>query len=202
MNIKNDRRVLRTRSFLFEALLELLKERPFKNISVKDLTDRANIARPTFYRNYDTIYAILLEELDFRAQGYMIEISKIIHLSKSINYIAQILFNRWNDNGELFKAMYRAEMDNFILDRFINYSEEMILLINKGYGSDIYAPRLFYFAGGAHNLFKNWLLNGKKQSIKEMSDILSQDLFSLVKNPNIILEPQYELNKTIPNSTC
>ncbi len=201
MNIKNDRRVLRTRSFLFEALVELLKERPVKDISVKDLTDRANIARPTFYRNYDTIYAILLEELDFRAQGYMIEISKIINPSRSINYIAQILFNRWNDNSELFKAMYRAEMDNFILDRFINYSEELILLINKGYAGDIYRPRLFYFAGGAHNLFKNWLLNGKKQPIKEMSDILARDLFPLVKNPNIILESKCELNKPTLNST-
>lgn len=184
---KPDRRVLRTRSFLFDALISLLKEKPFKEISIKELTDRADIARPTFYRNYPDIYAILLEELDFRAEGYILEIEEIIPERDKLAVLTEILFKRWDDNAELFKAMYRAEMDNFILDRFTIYAEQMLDLINAGYDHPAYRPRLYFFAGGAHNLFKNWLLNGRKEPISDMAAILARDLIQLVSNPNIRL---------------
>lgn len=187
MTTKPDRRVLRTRSYLFDALVSLLKEKPFKEISIREPTDRADIARPTFYRNYANIYAILLDELDFRAEGYMIEIARIIPRCERLSILTEILFNRWNDNTELFKAMFRAEMDNFILDRFAAYSEQMLDLINDGRDHPAYTPRLYFFAGGAHNLFKNWLLNGKKEPISDMADILARDLIHLVANPSISL---------------
>lgn len=48
-----DRRVTRTRALLEQALLSLIKEKPFDSISVQDIADRANIGRATFYLHYD-----------------------------------------------------------------------------------------------------------------------------------------------------
>lgn len=48
-----DRRVARTRHLLEQALLSLIKEKPFDSISVQDIIDRANIGRATFYLHYD-----------------------------------------------------------------------------------------------------------------------------------------------------
>jgi AcrR family transcriptional regulator len=185
MPAKPDRRVLRTRTFLFDALISLLKEKPFNAISITDLTERANIARPTFYRNYPNIISILLEELDFRAEGYMVEISGIISRCDSLETLMNILFNRWNDNADLFNAMYRAEMDNHILDRFVSYSRQMLDVINQGFAPMTLNPHLYFFAGGAHNLFKNWLLTGRKESVDDMAVILARSLAPLVMNPTL-----------------
>jgi AcrR family transcriptional regulator len=44
-----DRRIRRTRATLRDALIALILERGFDSITVQDITDRANLARATFY---------------------------------------------------------------------------------------------------------------------------------------------------------
>ena len=45
---KEDRRVRRTKKLLKQGLSELMKEKDFKDISVKDITDRMDLNRGTF----------------------------------------------------------------------------------------------------------------------------------------------------------
>jgi AcrR family transcriptional regulator len=49
---KVDRRALRTRDALGDALVELMQKRPFKSITVQDVLDRAEVGRSTFYTHY------------------------------------------------------------------------------------------------------------------------------------------------------
>lgn len=53
---KRDRRNLKTESAIKEAFISLLKEKRFETITVKELTDRADIHRATFYDHYEDIY--------------------------------------------------------------------------------------------------------------------------------------------------
>ncbi len=53
---KRDRRTLKTESAIKEAFVSLLKEKRFETITVKELTDRADIHRATFYDHYEDIY--------------------------------------------------------------------------------------------------------------------------------------------------
>jgi AcrR family transcriptional regulator len=47
-----DRRVQRTQGLLHEALGSLIREKPYGMISVKEILDRANIGRSTFYMHF------------------------------------------------------------------------------------------------------------------------------------------------------
>jgi AcrR family transcriptional regulator len=47
-----DLRVQRTRKLLWEALLELLAEKPFEQVQVDELCQRAMVHRTTFYKHY------------------------------------------------------------------------------------------------------------------------------------------------------
>ena len=47
-----DRRSLRTRTALRDALLGLIAERGWDEIAVQDLCERANIGRSTFYLHF------------------------------------------------------------------------------------------------------------------------------------------------------
>ena len=49
---KKDRRTRKTRQILREALLMLLKEKRYEDISVQDIIERADVARSTFYVHY------------------------------------------------------------------------------------------------------------------------------------------------------
>ena len=66
---KTDRRVLYTKMFLKEALLELMKEKAIDKITPTELCRQANINRNTFYTHYYTPRDVLTEvEADFSAQ--------------------------------------------------------------------------------------------------------------------------------------
>ena len=56
---KTDRRVRRTRALLQQSLIRLMAEKEIKDITVKELTDLADITRGTFYLHYSDIYDIL-----------------------------------------------------------------------------------------------------------------------------------------------
>ena len=58
-NLKEDRRIRRTQRLLKESLAELMSEKSFNNITVKDITDKADLNRGTFYLHYTDTYGLL-----------------------------------------------------------------------------------------------------------------------------------------------
>lgn len=49
----NDRRVQKTQKLLREALVSLIAEKPYDSIVVKEILDRANVGRSTFYMHFE-----------------------------------------------------------------------------------------------------------------------------------------------------
>jgi len=62
MNVKMDRRSLRTREILREALFDIASSKPLEDITVKELTDRAGLNRGTFYVQFQDM-SDFLEQL-------------------------------------------------------------------------------------------------------------------------------------------
>jgi AcrR family transcriptional regulator len=52
MNERVDRRVSKTKRALHEALLALIREQEYEDISIQEILDRANVGRSTFYTHY------------------------------------------------------------------------------------------------------------------------------------------------------
>lgn len=59
-----DRRIGRTRRLLKEALLGLIRERPYSSITVEQITERADVGRSTFYSHFTSKDALLLDGFD------------------------------------------------------------------------------------------------------------------------------------------
>jgi len=51
-----DRRIARTRKALNETLAELLLSKDLDHISIRELTEKADVSRSTFYMHYTDIY--------------------------------------------------------------------------------------------------------------------------------------------------
>ena len=58
--IPKDPRIRRTQSLLQSALSKLLEEKQFRDISITDICNQADIARVTFYQHYENKEALLV----------------------------------------------------------------------------------------------------------------------------------------------
>jgi AcrR family transcriptional regulator len=56
---KPDRRIERTCSLLHQALGSLIREKPYDDISIKEILERANVSRSTFYMHFEDKDALL-----------------------------------------------------------------------------------------------------------------------------------------------
>jgi hypothetical protein len=69
ISTKTDRRVLRTRAALRQALMELIREKGYEALTVEEITQHANLGRATFYLHYRDKDDLLLEEFSLAGPG-------------------------------------------------------------------------------------------------------------------------------------
>lgn len=61
MEKKEDRRIAMTKRLLKAALIELLKEQDIYHISIRELCERADVNRTTFYKYYGSQFDLLTD---------------------------------------------------------------------------------------------------------------------------------------------
>lgn len=88
---REDPRVMRTRNLIRDALFTLLEQKPFSDISVQDIAERATINRATFYAHFQDKFALLedLVRMQYRrylAQHDPLAASDISSLLESISF--------------------------------------------------------------------------------------------------------------------
>src|SRR4051812_42681588 len=75
-----DRRVRRTQRALREAFIGLVLERGYDAVTIEDITDRADVARATFYAHYEDkeqLLAALFEELTTEVTDRMTQVEHV-----------------------------------------------------------------------------------------------------------------------------
>ena len=59
MEQKEDRRITMTKRMLKNALTDMLKEKDIYHISIRELCERADVNRTTFYKHYGSQFELL-----------------------------------------------------------------------------------------------------------------------------------------------
>lgn len=76
MKEKIDKRVLRTKRDIREAFLSLLAVKDYKNITIQDILDKAQINRTTFYKHYSSKHNLALQMMNEFRQEFMIPVAQ------------------------------------------------------------------------------------------------------------------------------
>lgn len=126
---KEDRRARKTDLALQTALIKLLGEKEIKDITIKELTDTADIHKATFYTHYEDIY-----DLYNQIEEYVInEISNLITLDPKHTYtfVFNSLVEFLYDNLELTKVLLGEKNHRSFTDRLGAMLKEKYIEICK-----------------------------------------------------------------------
>ncbi|HEY7834158.1 MAG TPA: TetR/AcrR family transcriptional regulator C-terminal domain-containing protein [Ktedonobacterales bacterium] len=140
-DVREDLRVRRTHKLLWEALLAELSERPFEDITVKDICERAMVHRTTFYKHYEDKYALLEQGM---RQMYDALLAHDAHLPPSAYSVEHPppYFVRLFEHAAQYQQFYRLMLCGEGIGRFQKLVKDYIVDIATGNGRES--------ASGAH----------------------------------------------------
>lgn len=104
---KVDRRILKTQDAIIKAFIELLSEKNFDDITIQNLSDRANISRGTLYLHYQDKYDLL----DKLMETHINELQKLCEDAGDMDFIDGnlIWFEYFERNYLFFSTMLASK---------------------------------------------------------------------------------------------
>jgi len=181
---KIDRRVQRTRQLLRDALMALIVEKGYDAISVQDITDHANVARPTFYLHYKDKEELLLSSVqeiyDDLAQNHPVVSYEDVSKEDLINqFIDDSDFKHVAEHIHFYEAMLSSKgTPRFIpsiLEYLTNLMQNDVLqpLLKDDKNTRLPVGFMASFLAGAEIGVVNWWLKEKPDySPQEMAAMM------------------------------
>jgi len=109
--IKVDPRVRRTRRMLRDALVSLILEKDYASISIKEVTERAEVAYITFFRHFESVDQLLMEVLDEGLAELMGHIETLAKQSEAsaLETEGRLIFEYIEQKADLFRILLKSQ---------------------------------------------------------------------------------------------
>ncbi len=179
-----DLRIIRTKESIREALIELIEEKGFEAITVKDITTRARINRGTFYVHYENKFDLITKlEDEFMHNLAQIAKQNIKHDSDPVEVdlpriLETAVFEYLNESGDFLHAVlgpkgnvtFQTRLKDFMLNIMFEGQNPLVreegLLVSKQYLAT-------YIASAHIGVIQKWLETGRKESPQEIAQFLA-----------------------------
>jgi len=187
---KPNRQIERTKSWIFDALMLLMDEKPYEKITVSDIADKAGIARPTFYRNFDDKDEVVLQYLNNSFNTELLSTEKVnkgdlpnnIVLTFDVTYMIKHQKN-------IKKILSTADVEARIYRELQIYTLTLIKSYKKLLSAEDYLIcryKICYQMTGSLKILFDWFINNMPMPIEKLVPMInSMNIPKTVQRGNI-----------------
>ncbi len=187
--MSEDRRIRRTQKLLGEALIALALEKGYKNITIQEVTERADIGYRTYFRHYAGLDELLIDV----AQARLDEIYEILNippadteLEDPIHFFYDVgknLFQHIKENQINFRFLLLDNNIRFVLDPVMKRAREKTEESLQGAPRQNISSALAanHIIASVFSLMRWWLDNDMPHSPERMGEIFT----------NLIVQPTW-----------
>ena len=174
---KEDRRVRRTKKLLTQALTQLLQEKQINEITVKELTDLADMNRGTFYLYYKDMFDMLekIEDGMFEALDAIVSLHEHDDVSQQTKPILLDLFRFIQDNQEMCRVLLSPHGDMNFLHRLNEVVREKCLKawpnLRKEKGEADFDYHYSFVVFGCAGIIRAWVNRNCSESAEKMAEM-------------------------------
>lgn len=175
-----DRRVRKTRRQLRECLIHLLKEKKVQDITVRELTDMADLNRGTFYLHYKDVFD-LLEKTEAELHD---EFNQLVlkHDAVELKQTSSVMFNEIYtlvyENADLIEILLGENGDlNFVNRLKIMIREKCLndwMEVFRSGNPAAFDAFFSFIVSGCVGLVQYWLQTGLKETPGQMAKLTEQ----------------------------
>lgn len=183
--IKADRRILKTKKAIYEALVELMQKKKLNSITVTELAAQADINRKTFYTYYSTVNDVLDEGINELITSLK---DLLCAMSEDYNMFSpQTLFaflNTIMSDADIARDLFASDNGSLLFNRLQKALQETLLkeLVDKDIKMNVPAeqyPLISNFvAGGMISAYYEWITNPDGITLDEMARTLTTLIIS------------------------
>lgn len=157
---KTDDRIFFTEC-LVQAILQLAREKPFAEISVTELCQKAGVSRMTFYRSFHSKEEALYRYVDWIVEKYKREIVRDKGFAAYIRmeYIV-LIFTYFSTYRELIDCMVKHHIDDYLRKKFVQ--TELNLTMRSDFDAQSRYMAVAY-ANALYGVLTEWLCSGSME---------------------------------------
>lgn len=176
-----DHRVRVTKALIREAFTGLIREKPIRSISVRELSERAGINRGTFYTHYEDLYALLAEmegEILVAIEQALVPLMDHFTEEADPYEICLHIFRCLKEHAELCGVLLGEHGDEAFVARLLRMGQETcVATYSRHYPhaslveiEDFYA----FVSTGCIGLLRRWVDAGMTRPAEEIAGITAQ----------------------------
>ncbi|HIT63787.1 MAG TPA: TetR/AcrR family transcriptional regulator C-terminal domain-containing protein [Candidatus Ventrimonas merdavium] len=188
MEIANmDRRVRRTRRLLKDSLIALMQEKEFMDISVKEITDRADLNRGTFYLHYPDIYHLLRDIEDEALTDFheMLMRYRESPDKDSLRPMLDPMIDYVGGHADICRILFQNSATIEFLNRFHQQihetGREIIEALFPDMEDTLFDYFLEYITSGLTGLMAQWLRSGQALPKEQLAEIADQAMLGTAR---------------------
>ena len=171
---KTDRRILRTRDTLGDALVALMHEKSFEQITVQEVLERAGVGRSTFYVHYRDKDDLFLSDLEEFLELVATMLKQRGADSKRLLPVREFLAHL-RDARPFYEALVKSGKINDVMALargiFARSIAERLESAGIKLNSAPLAAQAHALAGSFLSLMEWWIDQGMKSNPKEMDEV-------------------------------
>lgn len=183
MKEKIDRRQIRTKQLLYQAVMSLIEEKGVENVTVTDVANRAEVNRGTFYLHYRDVPDMLQQlkdEVFESVKSFILKLDfqqAMAHADRNELYPPSIrIFEELARHADFLRIMFGPKGD---LSYAIQFRQLMAEHIYEKFSfvpeQDITVPRdyiIAYMTSANFGMIMHWIESGLSQTPAQMAAIM------------------------------
>lgn len=153
------------------ALIQLMKTKPFSQITISEIAKLAGVSRSSIYRNFNSKEQVLISYIHDLYNNYFLT-EDILHYFPEQADMHRFLLPRFRfikQNRDFFTVLHKNNLLYYIFEQM----EPNLLLLLNGQDSTHSPYYLSMFAGSYAAIIGRWINNDFKESEDEMVEIFS-----------------------------
>lgn len=170
MYIGKNPTALRSQRWFADALLELMKDNDFNKITIKDICNKSDLSRQTFYQLFsakEDIIRYSLRSCFCQVQEQLAELPV-----NDLRQLTACYMNFLNIHEELIRLLLRNNLDYILKDELSQMINGILERINASYPENIRTYVNAFISGAISNTILCWFKNEEKISDRDLSQLM------------------------------